>query len=111
MVLTYCNLTVDNAIEDLLYADGKKCPLLRESAMKFIMENAKEIIQSDSFKNALDAKDITKEIMLGMANVMGNDSGDKSDKLMSVNDLRMALEEKGLDVDGPREMLVSRLKK
>ena len=105
LYVTYHNFTVDNAVEDLLYADGKNYPLLREAAMKFIMENAKEVIESSSFENVLMTKEITKEIMRGMAK-----GGCVSDGKMTVNDLRMALDDKGLDVDGSREMLASRLK-
>ena len=110
LYVTHRTFSVDDAIEDLLYADAKKCPLLREAAMNFILENAKEVIGSDSFDNALDAKEIAKEIMLRMLKAQGKDnSRDVSGDFMSINALRMALYEHGLDVDGSRELLTSRL--
>mmetsp|Transcript_11349 Transcript_11349/g.20884 ORF Transcript_11349/g.20884 Transcript_11349/m.20884 type:complete len:387 (-) Transcript_11349:228-1388(-) len=110
--VTYCNFTVDNVIEELLYADAKNCPLLREAAIDFILKNTMEVIQSDSFENILMTKTITKEIMLAMASAEqgNNDSSDKkTDESVAINDLRMALYEKGLDIDGSREVLTSRL--
>ncbi|KAL7525078.1 hypothetical protein ACHAXR_000849, partial [Thalassiosira sp. AJA248-18] len=34
--VAYCNFTVENMVADLLYADAKNCPLLREAAIDFI---------------------------------------------------------------------------
>ena len=81
--------------------------------MDFILKNAMEVIKSDSFENIIMAKTITKEIMLAMASAEhgSTDSSDKkTDEFMAINDLRMALYAKGLDIDGPREVLTSRLK-
>ena len=108
--VTYLNFTVGNVIEEFLYADAMNCPLLREAAMEFILKNSVEVINSDSFENVLMTKTITKEIMLAVAAAgQGNDDIDKVD--VGINDLRMALYEKGLDVDGSRELLTSRLEK
>jgi len=110
--VTYSKFTVGNVIEELLYADTMNCPLLREAAMDFILKNAKEVIKPDSFENDLITKAITSEILMAMvAADQGNDSNDNDDESMSINDLRMALYEKGLDIDGSRELLISRLKK
>mmetsp|Transcript_42471 Transcript_42471/g.76522 ORF Transcript_42471/g.76522 Transcript_42471/m.76522 type:complete len:516 (-) Transcript_42471:55-1602(-) len=111
--VAYYSFTVGNVVEELLYADAKNCPLLREAAIGFILKNAKEVIKSESFENVLMAKTTTKEIMLAMATAeQGNDSSDDGDEsMMPINDLRMALYEKGLDINGSRELLTSRLKK
>lgn len=110
--VTYCDFTVDNVVEELLYADAMECPLLREVAMKFILENAEEVIKSDSFNDILLTKEITKEIMLLAVRKPNkeDDSSGTGDGSMSVDELRMALSQKGLDTDGSIEMLTSRLK-
>mmetsp|Transcript_28206 Transcript_28206/g.60097 ORF Transcript_28206/g.60097 Transcript_28206/m.60097 type:complete len:393 (+) Transcript_28206:428-1606(+) len=109
--VTHFNFTVSNVIEELLYADAKNCPLLREAAMDFILKNAKDVIESDSFENVLMTKTITKEIMLAMAASEKGTPDENNGNTMPINDLRMALYEKGLDIDGSRELLTSRLKK
>lgn len=110
--VTYSKFTVGSVIEDLLYADTMNCPLLREATMDFILKNAEEVVKSDSFKNDLITKAITNEILLAIVTAdRGRDSNNNDDESMSINDLRMALYEKGLDIDGSRELLIFRLKK
>ena len=108
--VTYNTFSVGNVINELLYADAKSLPLLREAAMEFILKNARDVIKSDSFHDVMMTKTITKEIMLAMAKAVEEKSVESNnDNIMSVTDLRMALDEKGLNVDGSREMLESRL--
>ena len=79
--------------------------------MDFILKNADEVVKSDSFKNDRITKAITNEILLAIVTAdRGCDPSDNDDEPMSINDLRMALYEKGLDIDGSREMLISRIK-
>ena len=52
--VAYYIFTVGNVVEELLYADTKNCPLLREAAiLGFILKNTKEVIMSESFENVL----------------------------------------------------------
>ena len=41
--VTHFDFTVDNVIEELIYADAKNCPLLREAAVDFILKNANDV--------------------------------------------------------------------
>ena len=108
----YHEFTVSNVIGELLYADTMDCPLLRESAIDFIVKNSKHVMKSESFEKVLTKKSITKDIMLAMAVVETvSESNDKEAELWPINDLRMELYKKGLSIDGPRELLTSRLKK
>eukprot|EP00956_Cyclotella_meneghiniana_P037730 scaffold143533_cov22-Cyclotella_meneghiniana.AAC.1 len=43
------NFTVDNVVDELLYADGKNCPILKKAAMDFIVEHGREVIESESW--------------------------------------------------------------
>ena len=76
--------------------------------MKFIAENAQDVVKSDSFAELLKADDKIKEVILAMITPGHNNNDEKA---TSINDLRMALHNKGLDVDGSREMLTARLAK
>ena len=78
--------------------------------MEFILKNAEDVIKSDSFRDVMKTETITKEIMLSMATAAGGKSNESGLDRMSINNLRMLLHEKGLDMDGSREMLESRLK-
>ena len=108
--VTYFTLAVDNAIEALLYA-GDGLSSLRDAAMNFILNNAKEVITSDSFENGNMTKAITNEILVAIftAGDDNTDTDEKGGEILSINYLRRVLYEKGLDIDGSREMLVSRL--
>jgi hypothetical protein len=40
---------MDNVVDNLLYADAKKCALLKEVVMDFLSENSKEASKKISF--------------------------------------------------------------
>jgi hypothetical protein len=64
--------TVDNAVDEFLKADGNSCNLLRDAAKKFIVEHAKEIVESESFARLHESLPLMKEVMSAVA-----DSGTK----------------------------------
>mmetsp|Transcript_10998 Transcript_10998/g.24206 ORF Transcript_10998/g.24206 Transcript_10998/m.24206 type:complete len:295 (+) Transcript_10998:1599-2483(+) len=111
--LKYCSkFTVDNAVDTLLYADSKQCALLKEAATNFILENAVDVLKSDAFKSMPGDKSLMSEILMGVARNNKQSSGAKPNdyEAMSVNELRVRLYDRKLDIDGSREMLVARLK-
>ncbi|EED91771.1 predicted protein [Thalassiosira pseudonana CCMP1335] len=111
--LKYCSkFTVDNAVDTFLYADSKQCALLKEAATNFILENAVDILKSDAFKSMPGDKSLMSEILMGVARNKKQRSGAKPNdyEAMSVNELRVRLYDRKLDIDGSREMLVARLK-
>jgi hypothetical protein len=110
--LKYCSkFTVDNAVDTLLYADSKQCALLKEAATNFILENAVDVLKSDAFKSMPGDKSLMSEILMGVARNNKQSSGAKPNdyEAMSVNELRVRLYDRKLDIDGSREMLVARL--
>jgi hypothetical protein len=112
--LKYCSkFTVDNAVDTLLYADSKQCALLKEAVTNFILENAVDILKSDAFKSMPGDKSLMSEILMGVARNKKQSSGAKPNDYeeMSVNELRVRLYDRKLDIDGSREMLVARLKR
>jgi len=103
-------LTVDNVMETFLFADSKDLALLKETAMNFIYKNANAMLESNSLdlnNKGLDPI-ILKELLSVLATKDTQRCGSHPDS-MSVNTLRAKLLEKGLDIDGSREALVSRL--
>jgi hypothetical protein len=56
-------LTVGNVIDEFLKADGNGYDMVREAAKKFMLENGKEMIESESFDKLYESKSLVKEIM------------------------------------------------
>lgn len=98
-------LTVDNVMDHLLYADFRKCALLKEAAMDFIIKNKTAFMKAVSIKDA--PAGILADILGAVAR--GEKSGGDHLSTMRVSELRMKAHEKGLDLDGSREMLIAAL--
>eukprot|EP00956_Cyclotella_meneghiniana_P016031 scaffold25077_cov48-Cyclotella_meneghiniana.AAC.7 len=57
------NFTKDNVVDELLYADGKSCPLLKKFAMDFINEHGVEVIKSASYEKLVKSHQLCVEVM------------------------------------------------
>jgi hypothetical protein len=108
------DFTIDNVMEHLLYAESKNCALLKEAAMDYIVENKAEVIEKLSFANAPGT--LMRDLLVATArrerNVDGSDgdgSGESRFNAMRISELRKRSYEKGLNVDGSREMLIAAL--
>ena len=103
-------LAIDNIIDNLLYADSKNCALLKEAAVDFMVENGKDILDKVSFDDLPGS--MVKDLLTAMTREKEaeNESDDDSFNTMRVGTLRRKLYEKGLDVDGSREAMISLLK-
>ena len=83
--------------------------------MEFFVENAQEVMASEGFELVKESPAVMAELMdvaLGGSKKRPASSGvdtTRDFKRMRVATLRQKLEEKGLDVDGSKAMLVSRL--
>ncbi len=105
-------ITMDNAMDNLLYADAKNCALLKEAVIDFLAENSIEAVEKISFK------DVPGYLMKDLLVVIGrNGKKDECDTAavdelttLSVSDLRRKLDEMGLDVDGSREAMIETIK-
>ena len=60
-------LTVDNVIDELLYADGQCLLFMKETAIDFIVNNAEQVIHSDSFEELYTSKRLVKEVMSALS--------------------------------------------
>ncbi|KAL3779466.1 hypothetical protein ACHAWO_006451 [Cyclotella atomus] len=59
--------TVDNAVDEFLKADGNCCNVVKDAAKKFIVEHAKEIVESDSFARLHESLPLMKEVVGALA--------------------------------------------
>lgn len=65
--ITKEKFTVENIVDELLYADGKDCPLLKQAAMDFIVEHGEEVIESESYEKLDESPQLRKEAMKAFA--------------------------------------------
>ena len=109
-------ISTDNMMDNLLYADSKNLALLKEAVMDFIVKNMHSIMGRVSFDNVPGSS--MTDLLAAMARgaqttgVEGGGEEDESIKYnkMRVGTLRKMLDEKGLDVDGSREAMIALLK-
>jgi len=106
-------ITMDNMMDNLLYADSKNLALLKEAVMDYIVANKHNIIGKVSFGNV--PGDTCTDILTAVARgeqPEGSGEDDETIKYnkMRVGTLRKMLDEKGLDVDGSRESMIALLK-
>jgi len=106
-------ITMDNMMDNLLYADSKNLALLKEAVMDYIVKNKHDIIGKVSFDNA--PGHLITDVLTAMARgEQPEGSGEEEDKVkynkMRVGTLRKMLDKKGLDVDGSREAMIALLK-
>lgn len=66
--LKWLKLGVSNAVDTLMYADGNSLTLVKEAAMKYISENPKEVLASDSFRLLQESPALMAEVMQALAN-------------------------------------------
>jgi hypothetical protein len=60
-------LTVNNVVEELLYADGNGHALMKKFAIKFIVMNTDKVLSSDSFGELYKSERLVKEVMSAMS--------------------------------------------
>ena len=112
--LASSGINVENCAELLLFADGTNCAMLKEAAMDYFVDNYEEVMASEGYKDVKESPDILQELLLAMAmdkkkKRPASDVGNGDIKRMRVSNLRHKLDKKGLDVDGSKDMLVTRL--
>ena len=107
--------SMNDIMENLLYADAKNLALLKEAVMDYIVKNKHGIMGKVSFSNV--PGDMMTDLLAAMARGEETDAGEDDDdkerikyNKMRVGTLRKMLDEKGLDVDGSRESMIALLK-
>ncbi|KAL7540971.1 hypothetical protein ACHAWF_006829 [Thalassiosira exigua] len=105
-------LSLDNVVDNLLYADAKNCALLKEAAVDFLAEHGAEALKSVSLKDVPGGMFADLLTVMTRNRERGGKAGDGAVELstMRVGELRQKLYEKGLEVDGSRETMIKMLK-
>jgi hypothetical protein len=104
--------SLENVKELLLYAESKNCALLKEVAMDFLINKKDEVIGKISFNDA--PGNLMNDLFAAMAREPNRAgaaaSGENEFNTLRISELRRMAHEKGLNVDGSREMLIAALK-
>jgi len=114
MYVRTTEFTMDNMMDNLLYADSKNLALLKEAVMDYIVANKRDILGRVSFDNVPGGA--ISDVLAAVSRHWGEDTEDDGEKesikynTMRVGTLRKMLDEKGLDVDGSRESMIALLK-
>jgi hypothetical protein len=115
--------SLENVKELLLYAESKNCALLKEVAMDFLVNKKDEVIGKISFNDvpstmmndlfAAMAREPNRAGAAAMASEPNRAGaaaiGENIFNTMRISELRFMAHEKGLNVDGSREMLIAAL--
>jgi hypothetical protein len=106
--------TIENVMELLLYADSKNLALLKEAAMDYMMENRDEVLETISFADMIPGT-LMRDLLAATARGEVRNNGtnvhvDNHYNALRISELRKMAHEKGLNVDGSREMLIAALK-
>ena len=107
-------ITIDNVVDNFFFADTMKCALLKEKVTEFMVDNVQEVLGKISLKDAPQSATLFHDVMTAVAlgkNKSKDYDGDDPTKVktMCINVLRRKLSERGLEIDGTREMLVASL--
>ena len=99
-----CLMDDDNVCDWYEFAHYKTCPLLKEQAACYFILRGPMLLRSPRSDKLKQSPQLVTELMTEMSSQM-NGTG----VTMGVSDLRKELADKGLDLDGSKEILVSRL--
>ena len=102
------DISLNNAMDILLYADSMNLALLKEAVMNFLADNHREAVAKMSFTDF--PGHVVKDLFIAFGRKDTN--GTNADELttLSVNDLRRKLNKMGLEVDGSREVMIESIK-
>ena len=103
------DITVENMLDNLLYANSKNLALFQEKIMDFVAKHGDKIVGNVSFD------DVPSSLMSDLLTAFSQgkkSAGEASQdylKFMRVADLRKRLYDKGLCIDGSRETMIALL--
>ncbi|KAL7471652.1 hypothetical protein ACHAXS_011939 [Conticribra weissflogii] len=104
-------ISIHNVVDFLLFADAHSCALLRETAMAYFVARAKDIFKLKTSSKLSQSAELMHEIMFavlyGESELSAPVESDYS--TLSVSALRCKLNQKGLELDGSKKMLIARL--
>ena len=102
-------INIGNFFEIYHFSDTKKCALLKETVMNFILDNVTQVLHLFHGVDGSQSESMITDLLTALAKSKAGLDG--YFKTMSVVNLRKKLDERGLDVDGTHEMLVDSLER
>ena len=105
------DISLDNAMDNLLYADSRNCALLKEAVMNFLADNHYAAASNISFADF--PGHVVKDLLVAFGrNSKKGVHGTNVDELttLCVSALRRKLDKMGLEVDGSREAMIDSIK-
>ena len=106
-MVSITKFNTQNLLEILNFADATNCALLKEAAMIYVAENPSEVVKNVAMHHFPEG--LMKDMLVAMAGKATKKKAVRELSTMSVGELRHKAHAKGLDIDGPREMLISAL--
>jgi hypothetical protein len=107
--------SLENVKELLLYAESKNCALLKEVAMDFLVSKKDEVIGNKMISFDDVPSTLMRDLFVAFAREPNRAgaaaSGENEFNTLRISELRRMVHERGLDVDGSREMLIAALNK
>ena len=104
-------ITFENMMDHLHYAVSMNCALLKEAVIDFIVENKLQVLERVPLDDAPGG--LLADVLVAVArgeNTVGNSTRDGDQyTTMRVSELRQKAHEKGICVDGTREILIKAL--
>eukprot|EP00578_Thalassiosira_sp_NH16_P023027 CAMPEP_0181085514 /NCGR_PEP_ID=MMETSP1071-20121207/5270_1 /TAXON_ID=35127 /ORGANISM="Thalassiosira sp., Strain NH16" /LENGTH=368 /DNA_ID=CAMNT_0023167321 /DNA_START=83 /DNA_END=1189 /DNA_ORIENTATION=+ len=104
-------ITLDNFAENLQFSDAKKCSLLKERVMDFLVQNETTALQKLSQQDVPQSESMLTDFLTASARQKRKRTDDGDLNIMPINQMRKLLDSTGLNVDGTREMLTRDIKK
>ena len=104
-------ITVDNMLDNLLYANSKNLALFQEKIMDFVAESAGKIAGIVSFDDV--PGNLMSDLLTAFArgkDPAGDAASEDDLKFMRVGEMRKQLHDKGLCIDGSRETMIALLR-
>ena len=107
-LVTSTTITIENMLDNLLYATSKNCALLQEAVLDFALENSDEVSEKVSLDDVPGS--VVADLFAAVSRNKNKVRGGDSLSTMRVSELRKKLHEKGLDIDGSRKAMIATLK-
>ena len=93
-------ITVDNMADELVYANFKNLALLKEAVMDFAAKSSGEV------REKLSRDDVPREVLADLMEAVTSGAYGS----LRVSELRKRLEERGLDIDGSKQVMINTLR-
>ena len=103
-----CVINVKNVVEYFMFAHATDCALLKEYALTYLILHVEDVLHSNQTKKLQEAPELMSEVLVSVAKG-DNKTQHSRIRMMSVGEMRKELAHQGMDVNGSKEVLISRL--